>query len=103
MTGRKLPPLLAGACYTGPQLGDVDFTPPELERELKGEATAVLRLTLANEVSLAFPLRAFQLQMLMSGLMRAFPQQALANIRFCAEQEDGNLDGPGRTHGAGKH
>ena len=103
MTGRKLPPLLAGACYTGPQLGDVDFTAPDLARELKGEATAELRLMLANEVSLAFPMRAFQLQMLMSSLMRTFPQQALANLRFCEEQEDGNRDGPGRTQGAGKH
>ena len=78
MTGRKLPPLLVGRCYTCPPLGNVDVTPPDLDREIKGETTGVLRLTTANGVSLAFPVRAFQLQMLMASLMRAFPQQARA-------------------------
>lgn len=102
MTGRKLPPLLAGGCYTCPALVDVEFSQPDLERELAGETTAMLRLKLSNEVGFEIPLRAFQLQMLMSSLMRAFPQQALANLRLCAEQEE-DQPGPGRTRGAGKN
>lgn len=102
MTGRKLPPLLVGGCYTCPPLVDIGFSQPDLELELKGEATAMLRLKLSTEVSLEIPLRAFQLQMLMSALMRTFPQQALANLRLCEEQEE-DQPGPGRTRGAGKN
>jgi hypothetical protein len=99
MTGRNLPPLLVGRCYTGPPLGNVDVTPPDLDREIKGETTGELRLTTANGVSLAFPVRAFQLQMLMASLMRAFPQQARLNLRL-GEEWSGTEDGSGRTRGA---
>ena len=100
MTGRKLPPLLAGGWYTCPPLTDLDFTPPDLDRELTGEATSLLRLTLSNEVNLEVPLRMFQLQMLICSLMRAFPQQALANLMLCGEQEETD---PDRTRGAQKN
>jgi hypothetical protein len=100
MPVRKLPPLLVGGSYTCPPLSNVDFTPPDLARELKGETTASLRVRLSNEVALEMPVRAFQLQMLMASLMRAFPQQALANLRF-SEEEEGAEGGPGRTRGAG--
>jgi hypothetical protein len=104
MTGRKLPPLLVGGCYEGPPLCDIDFTPPDLEREIRGEATAVLRLSLTNDVRLSFPLRAFQLQMLMCSLMRMFPQQALANLRIPEEEgeDQGSGSGPGRSRGMRK-
>lgn len=102
MTARKLPPLLAGGCYICPPLSNVDFIPPDLEREIKGETTSILRVTLSNEVKLEIPIRAFQLQMLMSSLMRAFPQQAMANLRLCEEQ-DGAQSGPGRSRGARKN
>jgi hypothetical protein len=101
MTGQKLPPLLVGRCYTCPPLGNVDVTPPDLNREIKGETTGVLRLTMANGVSFAFPVRAFQLQMLMASLMRAFPQQARVNLRLC-EEWSGSEGGSGRRRGARK-
>ncbi len=87
MPARKLPPLLAGGSYSCPPLAAIEFTPPDLERELKGETTAMLRVKLANEVGLEIPLRAYQLQMLMSALMRTFPNQAVANLRLREEQE----------------
>jgi hypothetical protein len=101
MTGRKLPPLLVGRCYTCPPLGNVDVTPPDLDREINGETTGVLRLTTTNGVSLAFPVRAFQLQMLMASLMRAFPQQARVNLRLC-EERSGSDNASDRTRGARK-
>jgi hypothetical protein len=101
MTGRKLPPLLVGRCYTCPPLGNADVTPPELDREVNGETTGVLRLTTTNGVSLAFPVRAFQLQMLMGSLMRAFPQQARLNLRLC-EEPSGSDDASDRPRGARK-
>ena len=39
----------------------------------------------------------FQLQMLMSGLIRAFPQQAAANLRLLEEME-GDTGGSGLPH-----
>ncbi len=87
MPARKLPPLLAGGGFTCPASAPADFTPPDLERELKGETTAMLRVKLANEVGLEIPLRAYQMQMLMSALMRIFPNQAMANLRLREEQE----------------
>ncbi len=95
MTGRNLPPLLAGASYRCPLLGNVEFTPPDIARELRGEATALLRLQFANGTGLEVPLRAFQLQMLMGSLMAAFPQQALAQIRLGGDDEPEN---PGTAH-----
>ena len=89
MTGRNLPPLLAGASYRCPVLGSVEFTPPDIARELRGEATAQLRLQFANGTALEVPLRAFQLQMLMGSLMKAFPQQALVQLRFCGDEYPG--------------
>ena len=90
MSGRNLPPLLAGASYRCPPLGNIEFTAPDIARELKGEATATLRLQLANGTELAVPMRAFQLQMLMGSLMKAFPQQALVQLRLCVEEEESN-------------
>lgn len=101
MTVRKLPPLLAGARYGCPPLASLAFTPPDLARELRGETTSVLRLELSNEVGLEVPLRAYQLQMLMSSLMRTFPQQAMANLRLC-EAEERAQGGSGRTRRARK-
>ena len=101
MSGRKLPPLLVGRCYTCPPVGNADVTPPDLDREIRGEITGVLRLTMSNGVSLAFPVRAIHLQRLMASLMRAFPQQAKVNLRLCEEQ-NARESGPGRTRGAGK-
>ena len=101
MPGRKLPPLLVGGCYMCPPLSSIDFTPPDLEREVRGETTAMFRIRLSNEVNLEIPVRAFQLQMLMSSLMRAFPQQALANLRLCQEEETAE-SGPDRSHSARK-
>jgi len=79
-------------------LSNVDFTAPDIERELQGEATSLLRLTFANETGIEVPVRAFQLQMLMGSLMRIFPQQALAQLRFCDDDDraDGKND-PGRA------
>lgn len=95
MTGRNLPPLLAGATYMCPLLGNVEFTPPDISRELQGEATVLLRLSLASGVVLEVPMRAFQLQMLMGSLMKTFPQQALTQLRFYAEEDPPQ---PGTAH-----
>lgn len=95
MTGRNLPPLLEGASYRCPVLGSVAFTPPDIARELRGEATAQLRLQCANGTALEVPLRAFQLQMLMGSLMKAFPQQALVQLRVCGDEYPGR---PGSAH-----
>lgn len=104
MPGRKLPPLLAGGCYMCPPMSNIEVTPPDLEREVRGETTAMFRVRLSNEVMLEIPVRAFQLQMLMSSLMRTFPQQAMANLRLCIEQEQEDDDaGPGRNHGTHKN
>lgn len=91
MTARKLPPLLVGEVYKSPPLHSMDFTAPDIEREMQGEATSLLRLKFVNETGVDVPVRAFQLQMLMGSLMRAFPQQALAQLRFC--DDDGKADG----------
>ena len=101
MTGRNLPPLMAGASYQTPSASGLDFTMPDIARELRGEATALLKLNLANGTGLEVPVRAFQLQMLMSSLMRASPQQALTNLRLFAELED-VADAPGPVRGARK-
>ncbi len=104
MTGRKLPPLLAGADYECPPLNSLDFTAPDIARELRGEATSLLRLGFTNEVGLRIPIRAFQLQMLMCSLIRTFPQQALLNLRLYEEAEEANDDATGsegKVEGAG--
>ena len=90
MTGRRLQPLAVGEVYGCPLLCNVEFTSPDLERELQGEATALLRLTFANDTAIEAPVRAYQLQMLMGNLMRAFPQQALVQLRF--QGDDGAPD-----------
>ena len=104
MTGRKLPPLLAGAEYECPPLNSLDFTAPDIARELRGEATSLLRLGFTNEVGLRIPIRAFQLQMLMCSLIRTFPQQALLNLRLYEEAEDAEVEpagSEGKAEGAG--
>ncbi|MFN4140856.1 hypothetical protein [Aestuariivirga sp.] len=99
MTARKLPPLLVGVSYRSPLLTAADFSGPDLARELAGEVTAVLRLRFANGTELEVPARAFQLQMLMGSLMRSFPQQALAQLRHCPDDDAG---GPDQAQGEGR-
>jgi len=104
MTGRKLPPLLAGAEYECPALNSLNFTAPDIARELRGEATSLLQLGFTNEVNLRIPLRAFQLQMLMCALIRTFPQQALLNLRLfeeAANAQDDPAAAEGKAKGAG--
>lgn len=101
MRGRKLPPLLVGTRYQCPALQAIEFTAPDLASEVRGEATAVIGLTLANETHFESPVRAFLLHMLMASLIRAFPQQALATLRL-GHEPDGSEDGPGQAKGARK-
>ena len=96
MTARKLPPLLVGVSYRAPPLSAADFQKPDLERELIGEATALLILRFANGIEVEVPARAHQLHMLMGNLMRSFPQQALAQLRYCRDDDAG---GPGQAQG----